>query len=59
MVGRVAGILLAWGALLASVAAVPQAEREEMTAAFDAVLTGMAYAGVGLASSPSSGPGSC
>ena len=43
-----AAILLASGAALASVAAVPGNEREEMLTAFDAVLTGMAYAGVGL-----------
>ena len=48
MVGRTAAILLASGAALASVAAVPGNEREEMLNAFDAVLTGMAYAGVGL-----------
>ncbi len=48
MVGRTAGILLASGAALASIAAVPGGEREEMLNAFDAVLTGMAYAGVGL-----------
>ena len=48
MVGRMAGILLASGATLASAAAVPGGEREEMLNAFDAVLTGMAYAGVGL-----------
>ena len=49
MVGRIATILLSWGAGLASVAAVaPQAEKEQMLDAFEAVLTGMAYAGVGL-----------
>ena len=49
MVGRVATILLASVAALASIAAVaPQAEKERMLDAFDAVLTGMAYAGVGL-----------
>ena len=48
MVGRMATILLASGAALASVAAVPGDERQEMLNAFDAVLTGMAAAGVGL-----------
>ncbi len=48
MVGRWKSILLASGAALASIAAVPGDEREEMLNAFDAVVTGMAYAGVGL-----------
>ena len=49
MVGRFATILLASVAALVSIAAVaPQAEKEQMLDAFDAVLTGMAYAGVGL-----------
>ena len=48
VVGRWKSILLSSGAALASVAAVPGDEREEMLNAFDAVLTGMAYAGVGL-----------
>ena len=48
MVGRVATILLATGAALASVAAAAPDERAKMLEAFDAVLTGMAYAGVGL-----------
>ena len=49
MVGRMAKTLLATGAALASVASVaPQGERAEMMAAFDKVLEGMAYAGVGL-----------
>ena len=49
VVGRWTSILLASGAALASVASVaPQAEREQMLDAMDAVLTGMAYAGVGL-----------
>ena len=39
MVGRIATILLAF---------VPQVEKERMLAAFDAALTGMAYAGAGL-----------
>ena len=48
MVGRVANVLLTTGAALASVAAAAQDERAKMLEAFDAVLTGMAYAGVGL-----------
>ena len=48
MVGRGLNILFASGAALASIAAVPGNEREEMLTAFDAVVTGMAYAGVGL-----------
>ena len=48
MVGRWKSILLASGAALASIAAVPGDERTEMLNAIDAVLTGMAYAGVGL-----------
>ena len=51
MVGRVTSILLSSGAALASVASVaaaPGDEQAEMLAAFDAVLSGMAYAGVGL-----------
>ena len=47
MVGRWA-ILLASGAALASTAAAPGDEKEQMLASFEAVLTGMAYAGVGL-----------
>ena len=48
MVGRLAGILLTSGAALASVAAAPEDKKEQMLDAFEAVLTGMAYAGVGL-----------
>ena len=49
VVGRVAGILLAWGVALATVAAdTPEDKRELMLDAMDAVLTGMAYAGAGL-----------
>ena len=48
MVGRGANILLASGAALASIAAAPDDASQAMQAAFDAVLTGMAYAGVGL-----------
>ena len=48
MVGRIANILLASGAALASVAAAAPDEKARMLAAFDVVLTGMAYAGVGL-----------
>ena len=48
MVGRVSYILLASGAALASIAAAPEDKRAEMMTAFDQVLEGMAYAGVGL-----------
>ena len=49
MVGRVTSILLASVAALALVAAeVPEEKRQAMLDAIDAVLTGMAYAGVGL-----------
>ena len=48
MVGRITNILLASGAALASVAAAPGDEKEKLLEAIDAVLTGMAYAGVGL-----------
>ena len=48
MVGRINTALLATGAALASVAAAAPDERAKMLEAFDAVLTGMAYAGVGL-----------
>ena len=48
MVGRAANVLLITGAALASVAAAAPDEKDNMLAAFDAVLTGMAYAGVGL-----------
>ena len=48
MVGRATTILLATGAALASVAAAAPDEKARMLEAFDAVLTGMAYAGVGL-----------
>ena len=47
MVGRNTTILLASGAALASAAAAED-KKEQMLAAFDQVLTGMAYAGVGL-----------
>ncbi len=47
MVGRIATILLPIVAALATMGAAPVEERA-MLAAFDAVLTGMAYAGVGL-----------
>ena len=47
MVGRWTSILIASGAALASVAAAPE-EMERLLEAIDAVLTGMAYAGVGL-----------
>ena len=48
VVGRIATNILASGAALASVAAAAPDERAKMLEAFDAVLTGMAYAGVGL-----------
>ena len=49
MVGRWASILLASAAALALVAAdVPEDKKQAMLDAIDAVLTGMAYAGVGL-----------
>ena len=51
MVGRITSILLASGAALsslASLAAAPGPEERQMLVSFDAVLTGMAYAGVGL-----------
>ena len=49
VVRRMSYILLASGAAVASIAAVaPQAEKAAMLDAFDTVLTGMAYAGVGL-----------
>ena len=48
MVGRITTILLASGAALASIAAAPEDKREQLLDAFDAVLNGMAYAGVGL-----------
>ena len=51
MVGRITNILLASGAVLASLvslAAAPGDERAEMMAAFDKVLEGMTYAGAGL-----------
>ena len=48
MARRLAGLLPATGAALASIAAAPVAANAEMVRAFDAVLTGMAYAGAGL-----------
>ena len=48
MVGRITEIVVSSGAALASIAAAPEDKREQMQTAFDAVLTGMAYAGVGL-----------
>ena len=48
MARRLAGLLPATGAALASIAAAPDDARAEMVRAFDAVLTGMAYAGAGL-----------
>ena len=49
MVGRIASILLASAAALVSVAAeTPEEKRQLMLDAIDEVLSGMAYAGVGL-----------
>ena len=49
MVGRIPTILVSLAAALASVAAgEPETKKAAMLTAFDAVLTGMAYAGVGL-----------
>jgi len=49
VVGRVANILIATGAALTSVGVTaPEDKRTEMLTAFDAVLTGMTYAGAGL-----------
>ncbi len=48
MARRLAGLLPATGAALASIAAAPDEAQAEMVRVFDAVLTGMAYAGVGL-----------
>ena len=48
MVGRGIDILLASGAALASIAAAPEDKKEQLFKAIDAVLEGMAYAGVGL-----------
>ena len=49
MVGRWLSILIASGAALASVAsAAPEAKKDLLLKAIDDVLTGMAYAGVGL-----------
>ena len=49
MARQLSALLLSTVAALASVAAAPrQDEMESLTAAFDAVLTGMAYVGVGL-----------
>ena len=49
MARQLTSILLSTAAALASVAAAPrQDEMDNLTAAFDAVLTGMAYVGAGL-----------
>ena len=49
MAPRLTVVLLSSLAALASIAAAPsQDEMEKLTAAFDAVLTGMAYLGAGL-----------
>ena len=48
MARKVNAILMSSAAALASVAASPDDEMKAMTDAFDAALTGMAYAGAGL-----------
>ena len=48
MARQLTALLLSSAAALASVAAAPDEERAALEAAFDAVLTGMAYAGAGL-----------
>ena len=49
MARRLSALLLSTAAALASVAAAPrQDEMDNLTAAFDAALTGMAYVGAGL-----------
>ena len=49
MAGRLTAVLLSSVAAVATVAAAPrQDEMDNLTAAFDAVLTGMAYLGAGL-----------
>ncbi len=49
MARKLTPLLLSSAAALASVAAAPrQDEMDNLTAAFDAVLTGMAYVGAGL-----------
>ena len=48
MARKLTALLLAATAAVTSVAASPDDEMKAMTAAFDAALTGMAYAGAGL-----------
>ena len=48
MVGRITEIVVSSGAALASIAAAAPDEKARMLEAFDKVLTGMAFAGVGL-----------
>ena len=48
MAGRLTAVLLSSVAAVATVAAAPGDELGNLTAAFDAVLTGMAYLGAGL-----------
>ena len=48
MAGRLTALLLSSVAAAATVAAAPGDEMDNLTAAFDAVLTGMAYLGAGL-----------
>ena len=48
MAPRLSVLLLSLGAALASIAAAPGDEMDNLTGAFDAALTGMAYVGAGL-----------
>ena len=48
MASKLTALLLSSAAALASVAAAPADEMDNLSAAFDAALTGMAYAGAGL-----------
>ena len=48
MARKLTALLLALASALATVAASPDEEMKAMTDAFDAALTGMAYAGAGL-----------
>ena len=48
MAPRLTVLLLSLGAALASIAAAPRDEMDNLTGAFDAALTGMAYVGAGL-----------
>ena len=48
MAERLTAVLLSSVAAVATIAAAPGDEMDNLTAAFDAVLTGMAYLGAGL-----------